>query len=80
MSSQSFKAPIKIISFNVNGIRAIAKKPGVLEFFKEEDPPIFCLQEVKCAESEMPAEFKEFEEDYYIYWTSATTKKGEFRR
>ena len=35
-----------IISWNVNGIRACAKK-GFLEFIKREDPDILCIQETK---------------------------------
>ena len=37
---------MKIISWNVNGIRACARK-GLLEFIEREDPDIFCLQETK---------------------------------
>ena len=36
----------KMLSWNVNGIRAIAKK-GFLEWFRNEDPDILCLQETK---------------------------------
>ena len=37
---------IRIISWNVNGIRAIQKK-GFLEWFKKESPDILCIQETK---------------------------------
>lgn len=37
---------MKIVTWNVNGIRAIAKK-GLFEFISRVDPEIFCLQEVK---------------------------------
>ena len=37
---------MKLISWNVNGIRACIQK-GFLDFFKEEDADIFCLQETK---------------------------------
>ena len=37
---------IKIISWNVNGIRAAIKK-GLLEFIEKYDPDILCLQETK---------------------------------
>jgi exodeoxyribonuclease-3 len=40
---------VKIIGWNVNGIRAIIKK-GFLEFIKKEDPDILCLQEIKIHE------------------------------
>jgi len=35
-----------MLSWNVNGIRAVAKK-GFLEWFKNEKPDILCLQETK---------------------------------
>ena len=37
---------LKIISWNVNGIRAVLKK-GFLEFIKKENPDILCVQETK---------------------------------
>ena len=37
----------KMISWNVNGIRAAITK-GFLDYFKKEDADIFCLQETKC--------------------------------
>ena len=37
---------MKLISWNVNGIRACVQK-GFLEFFREADADIFCLQETK---------------------------------
>ncbi|NUM62754.1 MAG: endonuclease/exonuclease/phosphatase family protein, partial [Ignavibacteriaceae bacterium] len=37
---------IRLLSWNVNGIRAIQKK-GFLDWFKKENPDILCLQETK---------------------------------
>jgi len=37
---------MKILSWNVNGIRAADKK-GLFDFIKKESPDIFCLQEIK---------------------------------
>ena len=37
---------MKLISWNVNGIRACVQK-GFLDFFKEADADIFCIQETK---------------------------------
>ena len=37
---------MKIITLNVNGIRASAKK-GLFDWFKKEDPDLICLQEVR---------------------------------
>jgi exodeoxyribonuclease-3 len=61
---------MKLISWNVNGLRAIINK-GFNEFFKEIDADIFCIQETKLQEGQI--EFKP--EGYYVYWNSAI-KKG----
>jgi exodeoxyribonuclease-3 len=42
---------VKIISWNVNGIRAVAKK-GFKEFVEEFNPDILCLQETKAFEAQ----------------------------
>ena len=61
---------MKLISWNVNGIRACLKK-GFEEFFNEIDADIFCIQETKCQEGQVELEF----EGYKSYWNSAE-KKG----
>lgn len=61
---------MKLISWNVNGIRACINK-GFLEFFKEIDADIFCIQETKCQEGQIELEF----EGYKSFWNSAE-KKG----
>lgn len=61
---------MKLISWNVNGIRACLNK-GFEEFFKQIDADIFCLQETKCQEGQVELEFK----GYTSYWNSAE-KKG----
>jgi exodeoxyribonuclease-3 len=48
---------IKLISWNVNGIRAVLKK-GFLEWFKKENPDILCIQETKAWEEQLPEELK----------------------
>ncbi|GAA0124482.1 exodeoxyribonuclease III [Clostridium sp. CTA-19] len=60
----------KLISWNVNGIRACVKK-GFLEFFKEIDADIFCIQESKLQEGQIDLEL----DGYYDYWNYAE-KKG----
>ena len=60
---------MKIISWNVNGIRAAIKK-GLLDFLKEENPDIFCAQEIKSEKIEI-----EISDKYYQYWNPAQ-KKG----
>ena len=44
---------MKIVSRNVNGLRAVCKK-GFLERLQKENPDILCLQEVKSFEDQMP--------------------------
>lgn len=61
---------MKLISWNVNGIRACLTK-GFSEFFKNIDADIFCLQETKCQPEQIELEF----EGYTSYWNSAE-KKG----
>ncbi|MBG7608203.1 MAG: exodeoxyribonuclease III [Verrucomicrobia bacterium] len=59
---------MKIISWNVNGIRAALKK-GMADFLSTENPDILCLQETKAREEqvELPLEFGA----YKSYWNSA---------
>ncbi len=61
---------MKFISWNVNGLRACVKK-GFLDFFKEVDADIFCIQESKLQEGQIDLEL----EGYYQYWNYAV-KKG----
>lgn len=61
---------MKLISWNVNGIRACVQK-GFLDFFKEIDADIFCIQESKCQEGQISLEL----EGYNQYWNYAK-KKG----
>lgn len=60
----------KMISWNVNGIRACVKK-GFLEYFKECDADFFCLQETKLQDGQIELEL----DGYYQYWNYAD-KKG----
>lgn len=61
---------MKLISWNVNGIRACVSK-GFEEFFKEIDADIFCIQETKCQIGQIDLQF----EGYTSFWNSAE-KKG----
>lgn len=61
---------MKCISWNVNGIRACVKK-GFLDFFKEADADIFCIQETKMQEGQLDLELDGYEQ----YW-NYTVKKG----
>ena len=61
---------MKLISWNVNGIRACLTK-GFEDIFKKLDADIFCIQETKCQPEQIELEF----EGYTSYWNSAE-KKG----
>ena len=61
---------MKLISWNVNGLRACVKK-GFEDFFKEADADIFCVQETKLQEGQIDLA----PEGYHCYWNYAE-KKG----
>ena len=60
----------KLISWNVNGLRACVTK-GFMDFFKEIDADVFCIQETKLQEGQIDLPLK----GYYQYWNYAE-KKG----
>ena len=62
---------MKIISWNVNGIRAALKK-GFIESMKKENPDIICIQETKAHPDQVDMAFNEYE---HHFWNSAE-KKG----
>lgn len=61
---------MKLISWNVNGIRAVSNK-GFWDYFDKENADIFCIQETKMQEGQMDLE----KEGYHVYLNSAV-KKG----
>ena len=61
---------MKLISWNVNGLRACVQK-GFLDFFHEADADIFCVQETKLQEGQIQLELEGYEQ----YWNYAE-KKG----
>ena len=61
---------MKLISWNVNGLRAVLNK-GFMDFFKEINADIFCVQETKMQEGQVEIIL----EGSYQYWNSAV-KKG----
>ena len=64
---------MKIYSYNINGIRAVTKK-GFINWLKNENPDVICLQEIKAFKIQF--DYKVFEQlGYYAYWNSAE-KKG----
>lgn len=65
---------MKLISWNVNGLRAAMNK-GFNNFFNEIDADIFCIQETKMQKDQITNDIKELFKDQYEYWNSAV-KKG----
>ncbi len=60
---------MKLVSWNVNGIRACLGK-GFMDFFNEVDADIFCLQETKVQQGQVELILN----DYYQYWNYAVRK------
>jgi len=65
---------MKIISYNVNGIRAALKK-GFIDWLISADPDVICLQEIKAQEDQLDLSVFEDAGYKYNYWFSAQ-KKG----
>ncbi|KND48006.1 MAG: exodeoxyribonuclease III [Parcubacteria bacterium C7867-006] len=61
---------MKIISWNVNGIRAVHKKDLFVPFVEKYKPDLLCLQETKAQEYQSEVDLPEYEE----YWNSAERK------
>jgi exodeoxyribonuclease-3 len=63
---------MKIISWNVNGIRAVHNKKLFVPFVEKFDPDILCLQETKAERGQAEIDLPQYEE----YWNSSSAKKG----
>jgi exodeoxyribonuclease-3 len=63
---------MKLISWNVNGIRAIHRKGTLAELMKQEKPAIVCLQETKAEQHQSEVDLPDYEE----YWNSSKGRKG----
>ena len=62
---------MKLVSWNVNGLRACMGK-GFGEFLEQESPDVICLQETKMQREQADFVFP----GYHEYWNSAVTRKG----
>lgn len=60
---------MKLISWNVNGLRAVLKK-GFLDFVRKEKPDVLCLQEIKATREDVTVELPGYEQ----FWNSAARK------
>jgi len=63
---------MRILSWNVNGIRSVAKK-GFIEFLESDNPDVLCIQETKAREEDIPNEIKAINR-YYSYFSSPERK------
>ena len=61
---------IRVLSWNVNGVRAILKK-DFLGWLKKESPDVLCLQETKAFPSQLPPELL-YPPGYQAFWNSAS--------
>jgi exodeoxyribonuclease-3 len=60
---------MKIVTWNVNGLRSVAQK-GFHQFWESEDPDCFCLQETKCHPDQLGDHFAA-PEGYNSFWSAA---------
>ena len=63
---------MKLVSWNVNGIRAVHKKGELVPFLEKVKPDIACFQETKAEEHQSEVDLPEYEE----YWHSSAGRKG----
>ncbi|MBD3240581.1 MAG: hypothetical protein GF331_08355, partial [Chitinivibrionales bacterium] len=66
--------PMRIISFNVNGIRAAHRK-GVLDWLVSDAPDVFCVQETKAHPEQLAKGIVDVG-GYRSYWAWSTARKG----
>jgi exodeoxyribonuclease-3 len=65
---------MRILSWNVNGLRAALNK-GFLQWMKKDSPDILCIQETKAHPDQLSEDILN-PDGYYSYWDSSTLKKG----
>lgn len=65
---------MKIISYNVNGIRAAINK-GFVEWLEQANPDVICLQEIKATEDQVPVNELTQAGYPYQYYYSAQKKR-----
>lgn len=65
---------MKIVSWNVNGLRSLFTQ-GYWEWFGKAKPDIFCLQEIKAEEGQLD-ELVRAPQDYYAFFNSSKKRKG----
>jgi len=75
------KNQIKIIMWNINGLKRMIKKNEFKDFIEEAQPDIICLNETKLSSKSLKEVlswpvFQSITKDYYLYWNNCTSKKG----
>ncbi len=63
---------MRLLSWNVNGLRAVIRK-GFFEWFKKESPDVLCLQEIKARPEQIPSHVRHMPQ-YHVYWNAAERK------
>lgn len=63
---------MKLLSWNVNGIRAVHKKGTLVQLMNTEKPDIACFQETKAEQHQSEVDLPDYEE----YWNSSKGRKG----
>ncbi len=66
---------MKLVSWNINGINAAAKK-GMVEFMQAEEADVYCFQEVKVSEKTIQKELLEIPGYTQYFWNASKAKKG----
>ncbi|MCS7054334.1 MAG: exodeoxyribonuclease III [Ignavibacterium sp.] len=74
MSSEKNTKNYKLLSWNVNGLRAIYKK-GFIEWFLKSNPDILCIQETKAHPEQLPDDLIKVD-NYKSFFSSSVVKKG----
>src|SRR5271168_1837817 len=65
---------LKIVSWNVNGIRALYKK-GMFDWLLKKSPDIFCFQETKAHPDQLSEDLRN-PKGYFSYFDHSRTRKG----
>jgi exodeoxyribonuclease III len=66
---------MRIVSWNVNGLRSLHRDGYIQPFLKGTKPDIFCLQEVKALPEQLPDEVRNLP-GYFSYFSPCTMRKG----
>ncbi len=66
---------MKIVSWNVNGLRAVAKKGALKVFFDKLSPDVLLLQEIKAEKEQLPEDVRNIS-GYYSFFNSSQMRKG----